>query len=180
MVLGIKIRSKSNFKYLLLISIFFSSTIITTESTHASDDNQYMGLRLNSVQQYGIPLFTKEPGNWLSIDGPNRPILDVYPKNFKRTVQIDSTGKNVTIEETIFNIPRYVPAKYSLKEYTDYYRKENLTLLWQTYKIRQITGERLSERGGSGIEIAIPVRIRSRAFQTIFGGDRVTLSPTFP
>ena len=161
-----------------MISIFFSSTIAITKSTHASDDNGYAGLHLNSIQRYGIPLFTKQSDNWLSIDGPNRPILNIYPKDFKRSVQIDSTGKNVSIEESIFNIPLYVPAKYSLEEYTNYYRKENLALLWQAYKIRQISGERLDQRSGGGIEIAIPVRIRSRAFQTIFGGDRVSLSVT--
>ncbi len=178
MVLGIKIKSKSNLRQVILISIFFSSLIAATRSSFASDNDRYSGLRLSSTQKYGIPLFTKKPENWLSLNGPNRPLLDIYPKSFKRNVEIDSTGKHVTIEERIFNLPLHIPAKYSLKDYTDYYRQENLNLLWQTYKINQIAGERLDERKGGGIEIAIPVRIRSRAFQTIFGGDRVSLSVT--
>jgi len=178
MAFGIKIRSKSNPYHLFLISIFFSSIFAATESVQASDNSQYLGLRPNSTQQYGIPLFTKQPENWLSMAGANRPLLNCYPRNFKRNVEIDSTGQNVTIEETIFDIPLHIPAKYSLKEYTYYYRKQNLNLLWQSYKIKEITGERYAQQGGGGLEIAIPVRIRSRAFQTIFGGDRVSLSVT--
>ena len=178
MVMGIKIRSKSQLHHLFLISIFFSSLFIVAEKIHASDNRQYLGLKLKSTQQYGIPLFTKQPETWLSIDGPSRPLLNLYPRSFKRTVEIDSTGQNVTIEESFFNVSRHVPAKYSLKDYSNYYRKENINLLWHTYKVRTISGERYDERGGGGIEIAIPVRIKSRAFQTIFGGDRVSLSVT--
>ena len=34
----------------------------------------------------------------------------------------------------------------------------------------QISGDKVEKRGKGGIEIAIPVKIKSRAFQTIFGG----------
>jgi len=178
MVFGIKIRSKSNFYFLLVISIFFSSIFTAIGNIQASDNSHYLGLRVPSNQQYGIPLFTKQSENWLSIAGSNRPLLNLYPRSYKRNVQIDSTGQNVTIEETIFDIPLHVSAKYSLKEYTDYYRKVNLGLLWQSYKVKDISGERFDQSRSSGLEIAIPVRIRSRAFQTIFGGDRVSLSVT--
>ena len=144
----------------------------------ASNNNHYLGLRLPSTPQYGIPLFNKYSENWLYMGGSQRPILKMYPRSFKRDVKIDSTGQNVTIEESILDIPLYLPARYSLKEYSDYYRKINLGLLWHTYKIKEITGERYDQQGGGGLEIAIPVRIRSRAFQTIFGGDRVSLSVT--
>jgi len=178
MVFGIKIGSKSNFHHILLISIFFSLLSITTKNVLASDNDQYLGLRLPSTPGYGIPLFTKQQENRLSMFGSQRPVLKYYPRSFKRSVKIDSTGQYVTIEESVMNIPLHIPAKYTLKEYSDYYRKVNLGLLWHTYKIKDITGERYDQQGGGGLEIAIPVRIRSRAFQTIFGGDRVSLSVT--
>lgn len=178
MILSIKIRSKSTQHQFLRISIFFSLILIANGKIQAADNDRYLGLRLPAAQQYGVPLFTKQPENWLSLEGPSRPLLNLQPRSFKRNVEIDSTGHNVTIEETIFDVLLHIPAKYSLQEYTDYYRKENLNLLWHSYKVRQIAGERLDEHGKGGIEIAIPVRIRSRAFQTIFGGDQVSLSVT--
>jgi len=177
MVLRFKFRSKSDLYYLLLISIFFSSTVTYVGKTFASD-SPTLGLRLSSIQQYGIPLFDKKPEVGLSMDGTTQPILKMNPKSFNRKVVIDSTNQTVTIEESIFGISFHVPATYSVKEYTDYYRQVNLNLLWQSYKVKQLTGEKLDEHGSGGLEIAIPVRIRSRAFQTIFGGDRVSLSVT--
>ncbi|UCE04391.1 MAG: cell surface protein SprA [bacterium] len=161
-----------------MISIFFSSIHTASEQGLAADNSHYLGLKLNSNHQYGIPLFTKQPENWLSMDGAIRPLLKLYPRSFKRNVTIDSTGQSIAVEETIFDIPLHVPAKYPLKQYTDYYRQVNLGLLWQSYKIKDISGDGYDQQGGSGLEIAIPVRIRSRAFQTIFGGDRVSLSVT--
>jgi len=178
MVFGIKIRSKSNPYCLLLISIFFSSALTITGNAQASSNSYYLGLRLPDTPQYGVPLFTRQPENTLSMMGAKRPVLRYYPRSFQRKVKIDSTGKTVLIEETILNLPLHVPARYSLKEYTDYYRKINLGLLWNSYKIRDLTGERYDKQRGGGLEIAIPVRIRSRTFQTIFGGDRVSLSVT--
>ena len=125
MVFGIKIRSKSNYYYILLISIFFSLLSITSENVLASDDDKYLGLRLPSTPEYGIPLFTKHMENRLSMDGSLQPILKYYPRSFKRNVQIDSTGQYVTIEESVLNIPLYMPARYSLKEYTDYYHRRS-------------------------------------------------------
>ena len=169
--------SKSNFFFVLVISIFFSSIIIGISDIHAANES-YIGLQLPSAQKYGIPLFNKKPEVWMSLAGVSRPLWESYPGNFKRNVTIDSTGSSITIEENIFNTPLHLPAKYPLRDYLNYSRQENDKLLWQSYKIKQIGGQKLDERGSGGLEIAIPVRIRSRAFQTIFGGDRVSLSVT--
>ncbi|MCI0496280.1 cell surface protein SprA [candidate division KSB1 bacterium] len=160
-----------------MISIFFSSSIIFNGEVFAANDS-YLGLRLPATQQYGIPLFTKKPDIWMSMTGTSRPFLETYPGNFKRNVVIDSTASTITIEENIFDTPLHLPAKYPLKDYVNYCRQENNKLLWQSYKIKQMGGQKLDERGAGGLEIAIPVRIRSRAFQTIFGGDRVSLTVT--
>ncbi len=175
---GIHIGSKSSAKQIVLISIFFSSILLVTASGFSSDRDRYCGLKLNSNQHYGISLFDREPQAWLSLNGPSRPLLNLSPRSFKRTVDIDSTGQYVTIQETLFGQPVHLPARYTLKEYSDYFRQQNLNILWQNYKIRQLTGDKADQQGKGGIEIAIPVRIRSRAFQTIFGGDRVSLSVT--
>lgn len=177
MVFCINKGSKSNLCFVLMISIFFSSHIIDSGEVHAAN-NSYLGLQLSTTQQYGIPLFNKKPEPWLSMAGANRPLLEIYPGTFKRNVVIDSSGSTISIEENIFNMPLHLPAKYPLQDYLNYCRQENDKLLWQSYKIKQMGGQRLDERGSGGLEIAIPVRIRSRAFQTIFGGDRVSLSVT--
>lgn len=177
MICCINKGSKSNLYLLLVISIFFSLFAFDIREGFGATDS-YLGLRMVPAQRFGIPLFTKQPDIWLSMAGANRSFLKTSPSNFRRSEIIDSTGTTITIEESIFNVPLHLPAKYPLKDYIMYVREENNRLLWHNYKIKQMGGVGVEERNAGGLEIAIPVRIRNKAFQTIFGGDRVSLSVT--
>ncbi len=143
-----------------------------------ASDNPYIGLRLSTEQTYGIPLFGKELARGLSMLDFTQPSVKKTPRTIKRDVDIDSTGSEVTVEEQAFDVYLHQPATYSLSDYTRYCLDKNLDVIWQNYKVKDISGERIERKRGKGIEIAIPVKIRSRAFQTIFGGDQVSLSVT--
>jgi len=173
MVFSNRTVSKSLFVVGLVILIFCFSfgKVIASEPYD-------VGLRLPSQQQYGIPLFPKQLSRGLSMLDFGKPEAKKAPKAIKRDVKIDSSGKSVSLKETAFNTLFHLPANYSLKEYTQYCLHQNKAIVWQTFKIKEITGERAKKRGSGGIEIAIPVKIKSRAFQTIFGGDQVSLTVT--
>ncbi len=177
MILFSYIRSKSNFNIHFLISIFFSSTLLLSGETQAANDNG-IGLQLPSRADYGIPLFDKQLEKGLATANQPVPPSQLGLSQYRRNVTIDSTGQTIAIEENFFGLPFYTPARYSLRDYLAYSQQENMKLLWRTHTLRQLTGERPGEEGRSGLEIAIPVRIKNRAFQTIFGGDRVSLSVT--
>lgn len=177
MVVRNKIGSKSGKILLFLISIFFSITAVVPRIAFASDDTK-IGLRLDSTQKFGTPLFHKEAQIGLSFAEPiNLPLL-IESRSLNRKVEIDSSGEKISIREDYFSVPAHIPVTYSLDNYTDYSLRQNMKILWQDYKVKDITGERIEKKGTGGLEIAIPVKIRSRAFQTIFGGDQVSLSVT--
>ncbi|OQX95454.1 cell surface protein SprA, partial [candidate division KSB1 bacterium 4572_119] len=172
-----KSRSKSGFHISIVILIYFFITLFSSPTLIASEDSN-IGMKLSSYDQFGTRLFTKQLSRGLSMLDFTQPSIKKIPKTIKRDVKIDSTGDQVSVQEKAFDQYLHLPASYSLKDYTNYCLQKNVDIIWQEYKIKQITGGQVDRKRGQGIEIAIPVRIRSRAFQTIFGGDQVSLSVT--
>ncbi len=137
-----------------------------------------VGLTIDNLNNYGVPLYEEQLKSGLSMAGTTDQLMKVLPKGYKRFAAIDSTGKNVYIQEQIDGFPVYVPAKYDLDEYLRFSRQHHLMLIWQKYKVNHISGDPDADKRGGGLAIDIPVKIKSKAFQTIFGGDRVGLSVT--
>ncbi|MBN2012686.1 cell surface protein SprA [candidate division KSB1 bacterium] len=151
--------------------------IVMCGESHASDKSvSYLGVKYQMYDVYGVDLFGKSPVRGLSMGPMNYPILDTTPRDLKRDVKIDSTGQYITFSESMFNIPFTVPARYSLEQYLMYSRPVYRDLLWQEYKVRHLMDDLPGQKSHSGLEIDIPVKIKSKAFQTIFGGDRVGLT----
>ena len=153
----------------------FVSVVLIYGATAKSWGN--IRLAAGQYTTYGIPLFKDVKARGLSMSGINYPILKIYPRDYNRSALIDSTGRYYEVSEQIFNIPLYLPARYPLEYFQnqarDYYRDLN----WQKFKIEHLSGDLISKKKkGGGIDIDIPVKIKSRAFQTIFGGDRVGLT----
>lgn len=95
---------------------------------------------------------------------------------FKRTVSFDSLSGDVQIRELLYDKDYRLPVGIPL----DYYVKKRLEAqhlkLLREKVLKSISQEK--ETGPGGIELNIPVRIRSKAFKRIFGGDRVGLHVT--
>ena len=163
--------------HLYALFVCFISALIFSGGLIAADD-PYIGLQIPNQEKYGLRLFAEQPQHGLSLLDFSAPSLAKTPKTIKREVNIDSAGKKVTIREEAFSVPFQLPAIYSLHDYTRYCLTRNIDILWQKRKVKEITGEQLQRKKKQGLEIAIPVKIRSKAFQTIFGGDQVSLSVT--
>ncbi|RMF61685.1 MAG: cell surface protein SprA, partial [Calditrichaeota bacterium] len=92
---------------------------------------------------------------------------------FQRKVTLDSTHQFITISETFYDRPYRLPQTMSL----DYYIQERIKFDNREKWIQKVLQTHLehANRGGTGIVLNIPVRIKSKAFKRIFGGDRVGL-----
>ncbi len=91
---------------------------------------------------------------------------------FRREAYLDSTHHSIIFEEKLFDRYYRLPIKVDLA----YYVKERLAFddlkYWHESVKRQHQFRR--EQGG-GIQLNIPVKIKSKTFKRIFGGDRVGL-----
>lgn len=92
---------------------------------------------------------------------------------FKREVRFDSSQTFVIVEEKLFDRFYSLPVKMDLEDYVARRLKYERQRIW-----RQVVTTRSQVQlssGAGGIELNVPVKIRSKLFKTIFGGDRVGL-----
>lgn len=95
---------------------------------------------------------------------------------FSRNYKIDSTKKYIYISEKLYDFDYRLPIGMEL----DYYVQQRIQFdnnqLWHETVLRNL---KLTEAGGgTGIELNIPMKIKSKTFKRIFGGDRVGLRVT--
>lgn len=97
-------------------------------------------------------------------------------RNFKRIVRLDSTGSKVEIRELLYDkdyrLPVVMDLNYYIQKRLAFENKKN----WLKSTLKTLLSTR--QKGSSGLELNIPVKIRSKAFKRIFGGDRVGLRVT--
>jgi hypothetical protein len=157
---------KQAFLHLLLIMGFGILPIATAYS---------QGLKPPSQPQGVVPLFEKDlPG--LSQYYADSTLLQVQFARYKRLVTLDSSQKKIQIREMLNDRDYYLPIALDLDLYSrDRIEFEN-EKTWRA-TVRKNLGKE-ETRGAGGIELNIPVKIKSKAFKRIFGGDRVGLRVT--
>lgn len=126
-----------------------------------------------------VPLFDKSPTKLKVTNGKIDPDFRLRPRSFRRSVELDSTGGYIVVEETLLDNPFNFKYTVPIKEYIKYGQEHRLAVYWNEQATRYISGElRPQLRRSGGLEIQVPVKIKNKAFQQIFGGDRVSLTVT--
>lgn len=103
-------------------------------------------------------------------------LLKVSYSKFSREISLDSTRNFITVEESYYDTHYRLPITIDLEYYIRERLKYDARQVWleSLHKTKQIS----EAAGGGGIELNIPVKIKSKAFKRIFGGDRVGLRVT--
>lgn len=101
-------------------------------------------------------------------------ILNSY--SLKREVDIDSAQTYVVIREKIGDHNAKIPKVVDYETYKKLYAERNQKV--QVAKIFKQKFDKPLAYGNQGLEITIPIKIKNRAFQTIFGGDNVSVNAT--
>ncbi|MDZ7269370.1 MAG: cell surface protein SprA [candidate division KSB1 bacterium] len=98
------------------------------------------------------------------------------PASLQRKVAIDSTGQYITIREELFEQPIRPIYKAPVSVYYGARLSDNQHKLWQNALAKSLTTGHEQRTGRGGVDIDIPVPIKSRAFAQIFGGSSVGLN----
>ena len=165
-------------------SVFFCfdpplSPLVAQELSDVLDTPSAIGLRLPEVRSLDPRVFPfeKTPLRGLSLRGEVSSFLDWQPLSLRRNTALDSTGKYIIVTEEMNGQPvrqRYmIPLSLYLNERLAY--EQYLT--WHKAAAENVyrVGED-QRRGLGGVNIEIPVPIKSRAFEQIFGGNTVGLN----
>lgn len=166
--------------FFAFIFLFASTDLLYADAKKDSSANakKYIGLKVRThVSDPRVSLSSKRPFDGLHKDGLRSPYLKNNLASIRRTVEIDSTGENINFQETLDQIPVRIPRYMTLEQYVRERREQ-----YFHEQLVQTTLSRLSDtgrRGGGGaIRIDIPVEIKSKAFQRIFGSGKVGLDVT--
>ncbi len=173
---------------LMCFSVFFCfyAQVAALRAQEFEEENSRpaIGMRLPQtlpgwVQEFDPRVFPFEqtPNRGLSLRGEVSPSTDWRPFSLKRRVEIDSTGKFFVAAEEINGLPLrpayVVPVKNIVSQRLAYEQ----ALAWHKAAAENIYRANEDERRGpGGVSIDIPVPIKSRAFEQIFGGNTVGLN----
>ena len=168
-----KNSSKSLFSWIIVIAVLCHVSSFA-QSEKSTPVNPAIGLHYES--RYSGPLVDiSEDNNFMGMHmgGARSPFIKPRVPSLKREVAIDSTGKNITFTEKVGDIDFRIPRMMPLFNYVSMRRRN-----YMRDKFVQTSVSRLDETfgrnsGGGAIRIDIPVEIKSKAFQKIFGGGTV-------
>ena len=175
-------RLKASPWRLFCFSVFFCFYAPATDLTAQElnkDEVPSVGLRLPDARAFDPRVFPfeKTPSRGLSLRGEVSPFLDWQPFSLKRQTSIDSTGKFITVSEEMNGLPVRQRYMIPLAAYLDERFVYDQQLAWHRAAAGNIyrLGDEL-RRGPGGVNIEIPVPIKSKAFEQIFGGGTVGLN----
>lgn len=136
---------------------------------------QTFGLRPPAHPSGTVSLFEKDlPG--LSRYYADSTLFSMRFSRYQREITLDSSNQIINIRELLYGKDYRIPVAMDL----EYYRQEKIESdnaeAWRQTVVKNVGIE--SARAGTGIELNIPVKIKSKAFKRIFGGDRVGLRVT--
>ncbi len=113
----------------------------------------------------------------LTLNGAEGSWLRWQPVSLQRQTTVDSTGRFITIREDLLGLPLRFPFSVPLETYYSMRLAYEQHMLWQQMAARSIYGGLDEQRlGRGGVDIDIPVPIKSKAFSQIFGGSSVGLN----
>lgn len=161
--LGILALSDSSDKYYTKIDTLYSDSIVTDSLT--SLDTTITKITFDTTRAF------VHDSTFREIEFR---ILNSY--SLKREIDIDSTQTLVVIREKIGNHNAKIPKVVDYETYKQLYAEQNRRV--QVAKIFQKNFDKPLAYGIQGLEITIPIKIKNRAFQTIFGGDKVSVNAT--
>ncbi len=97
----------------------------------------------------------------------------------RMTTSVDSTHQFVTIKYSIGRDQIFYPLKMRVEDFRRLRGQQELAKLWRTTLLKPPEELlRRRRRRQQGVRIDLPVEIRSKTFQTLFGGSKVGLSVT--
>lgn len=161
-----------------MLSVFFNFYPKHHGTAYAGTGTE-IGLKFKRFVTPLVPMFERDQLEPSYRGGIRYPYFSSLPRSFKRKVTLDSTGTRIHFKETIRNSEFGQSYSVPIDKYVETAREVKAQEYWRRYKTKYIFEDPTRRKQGrSGLKIDIPVRIRSKMFDTFFGGDRVSLVVT--
>ena len=170
----------SNFTLLPAVMFLMLSGLSTPKQSNAQEKPAYIGIPLPSPVDPRVPIEEEQTTLGLHMNGSRTPMLRQPRLSIsKREAKLDSTGQFINFTETFDDFDFRVPVYMTREDFIETKRINRMRALWlRTSSNRMSEGTRFKSKGGGGLRIDIPIEIRSKTFQKIFGSGSVGLDVT--
>lgn len=171
---------KTGVKISLMSAVFFSFIITALAQTHSeSTTKDYIGIRVDFTGDPRVPIDKEQKFLGLSLQGLRSYYFFPNLQSLKYSVEMDSSGSFINFRETLFGQDHRLPTYLTVRDYMRIRSQNGINNQWQKYVVTHMGQEFKSREGrGGALRLDIPVEIKSRAFQRIFGGSTVGLNVT--
>ncbi len=138
----------------------------------------YIGVRPPVLATPLVPIVEEQTFKGLHLQGALSPLLKRSVTDIRREVKVDSSGENINFSENIGKIPVNLPTYLPLDEYSRRRQSYSMQTMWQRNTLAKLGERSAYGAGGGALRIDIPVEIKSKTFQKIFGSGTVGLDVT--
>ncbi len=172
----LRIRIKHSCLLLLFCCCYLNANEVSAQSS--TPQSSQLGLQVSSDYHSIFGLFKKQRSGVFSIHGYYPGSISNYSTNLKQSVELDSPDSFVMIRRTVLNDDIGPPVALSFHQFLAILYNSQMKNYWQESAIRNMVADEKGRRGSGGINLEIPVKIKSKTFQKIFGSGTVGLSVT--
>lgn len=156
------------------IKLIWFSAILLCLISFGGDVYAQIGLQLPQPRKT-VRLFEPETVGFYSFSNDSL-LFKSQPPKLTRKVELDSTGKFISVSQTLDKTDILLPAVVDLETYIQLRLEFDRRQLWKQTFFERISKQQELESGA--IELDIPIRIKNKTFTRIFGSDRVGLRVT--
>ncbi len=160
-----------------IVVLAFLPAYLFSQQQTPSAGQSYANFRMSLLSDPRARLLTETSWQGLNLYGYSGHLEIRKPRALVHSVELDDTGEYIVAEERYFKIPVRVPTILPRTEYYTIVGRERRQIDWRKAVVEGVMGISTSrKRGPGGLNIDIPVPIKSKTFQKIFGGDKVGLN----
>lgn len=165
----LKARAKLGILIVCSLSIFVSEI-------HSQPKNSLptLGLKVTSPY-YSTVRYDRQRAPVFAVDEYVPGSITNYATNIEQVVELESLDSPVVLRLSILDNDIRPPFVFSFGDYLTYLQELRLEQSWQEYAVRHVNEDEQAGRGSGGINLEIPVKIKSKTFQKIFGSGTVGL-----
>lgn len=161
------------------ISIILLGLFIPLSSAYSQSSGNSLGLKVSSSYNNNLGLFARKRQPVFAVDGYVPGDMSYYFDHIKWEIELESTEEPVTIRQTLFDdVVLRSPISLPFHEFVLLVQNQVSVNYWQEYTLENFIENELGQRDGGGINLEIPVKIKNKTFQKIFGSGTVGLVVT--
>jgi cell surface protein SprA len=142
----------------------------------SANPNDGLGMRFEAFSTRPHSLVNRAQPPRFSLHGYHPGLRPSFFKGTTQRVDIESLDEFIIVRESVLEEDVNLPIVLTFDEYRMIVQNQSMNESWRQHVISHIVPSEEETRGTGGINLDIPIKIKSKAFQRVFGSGTVGLN----